>query len=116
MMATDLNIKFIEHCLINKHKYPIENCNMNFLEHDFLGDVIVPGGLSGGNHYDIATFGFEVSLDLLRKKQKSFKIDAHLIVPVSREDFDLEQDFKVLQYKGNDQFDVVEEVMRTSFA
>ena len=37
-------------------------------------------------------------------------------MPLSNWDFDREQDFKVLQYKGADQFDVVEEIMRTSFA
>ena len=45
-----------------------------------------------------------------------FKTDAHLIVPLSRNDFDQEQDFKVLRYVGKDQFDEVEAIMRTSFA
>ena len=39
-----------------------------------------------------------------------------MIVPLSRHDFDQEQDFKVLKYSGKDAFDEVENVMRTSFA
>ena len=57
-----------------------------------------------------------MSLDLLRQKQANFKEGAHLIVPLSRHDFDQEQDFKVLKYSGKDAFDEVENVMRTSFA
>mmetsp|Transcript_1774 Transcript_1774/g.2509 ORF Transcript_1774/g.2509 Transcript_1774/m.2509 type:complete len:125 (+) Transcript_1774:573-947(+) len=86
------------------------------MQHDFLGDVLAPGGVCWGNQFDICTFGFEVSLDLLRAKQATFKKDAHLIVPLSRRDFAQEQDFKVLRYRGNDEFDVLEDIMRTSFA
>ena len=37
-------------------------------------------------------------------------------MPLSREDFDQEQDFQVLHYRGKGVFDVVENIMRTSFA
>ena len=31
MLGTDINEAFIEHSLIMKAKYPIENCNLQFL-------------------------------------------------------------------------------------
>ena len=115
-MGTDINPLFIEHCLLQKAKYSIENANVQFSEHDFLKEPLKPSGDMWGDKFDICTFGFEVSLDLLRDKQSSFNRDAHLIVPLSHMEFDREQDFKVLQYKGSDQFDVIEDIMRTSFA
>ena len=39
-----------------------------------------------------------------------------MIVPLSDTAYDLEQDFKVLKYLGKGEFDVVEEIMKTSFA
>ena len=90
-------------------KYPILNAKVKFLEHDFLLDNL-------DQPFDICTFGFEVSLDLLRKQQTTFKEGAHLIVPLSETQYDLEQNFKVLRYVRKDEFEVVEEVMRTSFA
>ena len=65
-------------------KYPIDMCNVQFKEHDFLKEPIQPSSQLWGNTFDICTFGFEVSLDLLRDKQIHFKEDAHLIVPLSR--------------------------------
>ena len=57
-----------------------------------------------------------MDLELLHAKKGHFKTNAHIIVPLSRKDFDLEQDYKVLQYKGDGTFDEVENIMRTSFA
>lgn len=116
MVGTDISPYFIEHCLVQKTKYPIDKCNLQFLEHDFLGEAIGPNSSLWTQQFDICTFGFEVTLDLLHAKQSLLKPDAHLIVPLSREDFDREQDFTVLHYRGKDDFYVVENIMRTSFA
>ena len=86
------------------------------MEHDFLKNPLIPGGLCWSNHFDICTFGFEVSLETLRQTEKAYQNGAYLIVPLSREDFDREQDYKVVQYRGSGQFDIVENIMRTSFA
>lgn len=68
MLGTDITEAFVEHCLLQREKYPVKGCNLNFLEHDFLSEAVNPGGLTWSNCFDICTFGFEVSLDLLRKK------------------------------------------------
>ena len=90
MCGTDFHENFIEHCHIQKDKYPVKDCNLQFIEHDFLEQTFPPVGSVWGNSFDICTFGFEVSLDLLRAKQSTFKTDAHLIVPLSCHEFDLE--------------------------
>ena len=68
ILGTDINEAFIEHCLLMRDKYPVELCNLHFMEHDFLGEPVQPSGQLWGNTFDICTFGFEVSLELLRKK------------------------------------------------
>ena len=87
MLGTDVNPAFVEHSLLQKEKYTVDQCNLHFMEHDFVADDM--GKMSAQSQlwtskFDICTFGFEVSLDLLRAKAKAFKKDAHLIVPLSR--------------------------------
>ena len=36
ILGTDINEAFIETCFLMKAKYPIDMCNLHFMEHDFL--------------------------------------------------------------------------------
>ena len=94
MVGTDFHALMIEHCMIQKEKYPIENCELSFEENDFVNRAEKIGTF--GSQFDISTFGFEVTLELLRTNESLFRKDSHLIVPISTVDFDREQDFKVL--------------------
>ena len=73
ILGTDINASFIEHCQKMKSKYAIEMGNVQFMDHDFLSEPVQSGGSMWSNQFDICTFGFEVSLDLLRAKQSHFK-------------------------------------------
>ena len=95
IVGTDYHEIFVEKCMLMLDQYPIQNAKVNFIQHDFLEDNFK-------SQFDICTFGFEVSLDLLHQKQESFKTGAHLIVPISEIDFALEQDFQILRYSGKD--------------
>ena len=67
MLGTDINAAFIEHCLLMKEKYEKPDmCNLQFMKHDFLSEPIEPNALMWSTKFDICTFGFEISLDILR--------------------------------------------------
>lgn len=40
MLGTDYHANFIEHGQLQQEKYTVPRCNLQFLEHDFLGDVM----------------------------------------------------------------------------
>ena len=61
MVGTDYYALFAEKSMLMLEKYPILNANVKFMHHDFLLDKFE-------NPFDIATFGFEVSFDLLRQQ------------------------------------------------
>ena len=60
VVGTDYYARFIEKSMLMLDKYPILNANVKFIEHDFLQDRF-------DQSFDVCTFGFEVSLDLLRQ-------------------------------------------------
>ena len=76
---------------------------------------------SSDKKFDLCTFGFEVSLELLKSKADFLEKNAVVIVPLSEENdegqlLSLEQDFCVLKYLGAKEFEVVETIMKTAFA
>ena len=38
MLGTDVNPAFVEHSLLQKEKYTVDQCNLHFMEHDFVAD------------------------------------------------------------------------------
>lgn len=116
MVGIDFHSHFMERASLNFENYQgsITNGSVKFRKHDFLKEKLE-------NKFDFLTFGFEVSLDVLRQQQDCMENGAMILAPLSDVDDDgnilsLEQNYCMLKYTGRDQFDVVKNIMRTAFA
>lgn len=116
MTGVDYHSHFMERASLNLEKYAnyLTNGSVKFRRHDFLKEKF-------DHKFDLLTFGFEVSKDVLIKNQSCLELGAHILVPLSQVDENenlasLEQDFCLLKYSAPDQFDVVTQIMRTAFA
>ena len=83
--------------------------DIQFKLHDFVTKDL-------SDKYNMATFGFQINSEMLHQKENMFQKGALLIVPLSQGDHEVEQDYSVLKYAGDGQFDTVESIMRTAFA
>lgn len=75
MIGCDFYQDFVDRANENKVKYSISDVEFSRL--DFLGNT------DALKDFDICTFGFELSLDVLQTKSKLFKPNALLIIPLS---------------------------------
>lgn len=119
MTGIDYHSHFMERASLNFEKYQthMQQGTVKFRPHDYIKDDL----RAEDGKYDLLTFGFEVSLDVLRQRQSSLETGAHILVPLSEVNDEggvvsLEQDFCLLKFSGPDQFDVVKKIMRTSFS
>ncbi len=78
MTGIDYHAHFMERAGLNLEKYKkhFEKGQVKFRRHDYLNDQFE-------QKFDVVTFGFEVSLDVLRARQDSLELGAHLLVPLS---------------------------------
>ena len=99
---------------LDQYKQHLAGGQVKFTALDVINEQI------SGKH-DVVTFGFEVSLDILKKQQQCLNIGSTILVPLSEVDADgqllsLEQEFCILRYSGVDQFDSVKKIMKTAFS
>lgn len=80
MTGVDYHSHFMERASLNNQLYAAHlKGPVKFKPLDFLNDSL-------HEQFDVMTFGFEISLDILRKKQDLFKHGAHILVPLSEVD------------------------------
>ncbi len=82
MIGSDYHQQFIDQADNNNKKYELKEASVKFVKHDLLSDT-EQTLLGDGDGFDICTIGFELSMDFLRAKEKLFKKDALIIVPLS---------------------------------
>jgi predicted O-methyltransferase YrrM len=79
LVGTDYHQQFVDKAVENSNKYGMSQ--VTFTKHDILTDSQELLGETEG--FDVCTIGFELSLDVLRAKERLFKKDALIIVPLS---------------------------------
>ena len=81
MVGIDYHSHFMERASLNLEKYQsyLTNGSVKFRKHDFIKEKL-------DKKYDFLTFGFEVSLDVLRQQQDCMEDGACILAPISEVD------------------------------